>query len=81
MTREEEVLSNLTYAWVNWDYDDFIEKFFKHRFSVDFDFHRSADSYAKENWTTFSKNPVRYMNSMDLETLSVFTKAITGEIK
>jgi len=81
MTREEEVLSNLTYAWVNWDYDDFIEKFFKHRFSMHADFHRDADSYAKENWKTFSENPARYMNSMDLETLSVFTKAITGEIK
>ncbi len=62
MTREEEVLSNLTYAWVNWDYDDFIEKFFKHRFSMHADFHRDADSYAKENWTTFSENPARYMN-------------------
>ena len=67
-------LRGLISAWISWDYNDFIEKFFVNRFAG-CGFHPD-DDYPKEKWEKFKKNPVSYMCSMDDRTFAEFTKAV-----
>ena len=64
-------LRGLISAWISWDYNDFIEKFFVNRFG-----YPEEDSYPKEKWDKFKKNPVSYMCSMDEHTFAEFTLAV-----
>ena len=69
------------------DFYDFMDEFFLNRFP---DHKQRAtdsekgliraryfdDSYAREKWRSFQKNPVFYMCHMDKQTLAEFEKAI-----
>ena len=78
-----KLLRALQEAWVSWDYQRFMEKFFVNRFPQYEDFkdeHGSyrynVGSYPHEKWTKFRDNPVAYICNMDDNTLEEFVKAI-----
>jgi len=79
-TIKASMLRGLRSAWINWDYDDFMEKFFINRFpnhnTKDDDDSYIFDAYSKEKWLKFKDNPVSYMCNMDDITLDEFAKAV-----
>jgi len=79
-TIKASMLKGLRSAWINWDYNDFMEKFFINRFpnhnTKDDDGYYIFNGYSKEKWLKFQDNPVSYMCNMDDNTLDEFAKAV-----
>ena len=78
-----ELLRALQEAWVSWDYQRFMEKFFVNRFPQYEDckdeygnYKLVRGDYPYEKWTKFQENPVAYICNMDDNTLEEFVKAL-----
>ena len=82
-----ETLNNLRFAYANWDLADFINEFYIPCFGSNsqkasyFNIEQALalveeDDYLYEKWRKFRGSPIRYMQSMDDNTLEYFADAI-----